>query len=334
VNSSVLKNCSRYRPSSDIANPLSHGDMGDNRRLLRVFTRELLVWPLAKPRFSMDLASSSHEGEEPFFSVVTPVFNGADYVHGYVRTLLDQTFSDWEAIVVDDASTDSTAFLLEEAVADDPRFRVIRSFLAKKISCPYHARNVGIEHARGQFVCFLDIDDRWLSWKLAAQAIALSENEGLELLFSAYYRAHMGVLRGASVRMPPSVGLVKVWAKIANPIPMLTACVRKKRLAGIRFRPVYHEDYVFWREVIDGLRPCEMYCATTPCAVYYVNPASLSGNKVKSALWIWSSYRAYGYSRLNALFAMCVRSVLQLLIVASDLVLKFRAIPWLQLPQR
>jgi len=258
------------------------------------------------------------ESSVPFFSVITPVFNGEDHVAGYVRTLLGQTFGDWEAIVVDDGSTDGTAGLLAEAAALDPRFRIFRNQLDKKVAGPYLARNIGIELARGEFLCFLDIDDRWHLGKLAFHSQVLCKDRVLSLLFSAYFRAPWGDVSRAYLRVPPPPIFVKTWIRFANPIPMLTACVRRSLLATVRFKPVHHEDYLFWSEVIHGLRARDMHRSCQPLAIYTVDPTSLSGNKVKAAMWIWSCYRMLGYSRLNSAFAWAIRGLLQFFFLASD----------------
>jgi teichuronic acid biosynthesis glycosyltransferase TuaG len=258
----------------------------------------------------------------PFFSVITPVLNGAVYLNAYIHTLRQQTFDSWEAIVIDDGSTDGCFALLAEQTDDDPRFRLIRNEVGKDFAGPYHARNVGISNARGIFICFLDIDDCWLPNKLAFQRLLLLKNPTLDLVYSAYLRAPHANPCNASLRIPPPSLFVKTWIKIANPVPMLTACVRRSLLANIRFKPMYHEDYIFWHDVTMKLASNRMYCAYQPLAVYSVNPRSLSGNKLKSVSWIFKCYRVMGYSRVNSLAALAIRALLQSLFLASDLVFR------------
>ena len=122
---------------------------------------------------------------QPLFSVITPVLIGVADVSAYVETLKRQTCLDWEAIVVDDCSTDGTDELLNDLIAGDHRFRYTRNTLPRLVPGPYQARNVGLSLARGEYVCFLDIDDRWLPDKLKLQAAELEDNPDLRLVFSA-----------------------------------------------------------------------------------------------------------------------------------------------------
>lgn len=101
-------------------------------------------------------------------SIVTPVFNGAATIHEAIQSVQRQTFHDWELIVVDDASTDTTIETVE--AIGDRRVRIERGNGQRG---PAHARNRGVSVARGEFVAFLDADDVWMPTKLAGQIDAL-----------------------------------------------------------------------------------------------------------------------------------------------------------------
>ncbi|MCZ6541357.1 MAG: glycosyltransferase family A protein, partial [Nitrospinae bacterium] len=100
--------------------------------------------------------------EKPAVSVVIPTFNRAWCLAETLRSVARQTFRDFETIVVDDGSTDDTPDLL----CRFPEVRVHRWEDNRGVSA---ARNRGIEMARGEWVCFLDSDDRWVPGKLQAQ---------------------------------------------------------------------------------------------------------------------------------------------------------------------
>lgn len=91
----------------------------------------------------------------PLLSVVVPVYNVEGYIGETLDSLLSQTLSDWEAIIVDDGSTDSSPRIVEEYSEHDARFKVIRQANAGLGS----ARNTGIRAAGGRFLTFLDSDD-------------------------------------------------------------------------------------------------------------------------------------------------------------------------------
>ena len=92
----------------------------------------------------------------PKLSVVIPLYNKAPYIERAIRSVLAQTFQDFEIIVVDDGSTDNGAEIIKNY--DDSRIRLIR----QKNQGPGVARNVGLQMASGSYVSFLDADDEWL----------------------------------------------------------------------------------------------------------------------------------------------------------------------------
>lgn len=93
------------------------------------------------------------------FSVVIPAFNRSDLLAATLRSVLAQSFDDYEVIVVDDASTDNT---LEVARSFGPRVTA----LSQPNAGPGVARNLGLAHARGEYIAFLDSDDLWFPWTL------------------------------------------------------------------------------------------------------------------------------------------------------------------------
>lgn len=98
----------------------------------------------------------------PRISVIMPCYNAAASLAATLSMLTAQTFADWEAVCVDDGSTDDTRALLEEAALCDPRIRVV----SQPNSGPAEARNLAARIARGEVLAFLDADDLWSSDRL------------------------------------------------------------------------------------------------------------------------------------------------------------------------
>lgn len=103
-------------------------------------------------------------GSEPTVSVVLPVFNGETFVGRAVQSVLRQTMSDLELLVVDDGSTDRTSTVISRY--SEPRLKLVK--LATN-SGAAAARNAGIDQARGEYIAFLDSDDEWMPDKLERQ---------------------------------------------------------------------------------------------------------------------------------------------------------------------
>ena len=96
-------------------------------------------------------------GRSPLVTVVTPAYNVAKYVGETVDSVLRQTFRDFEYLVIDDGSVDNSADVVKAHVGDDPRFRLVQGE-HRGLSA---ARNAGIREAKGEYIAFLDGDDRW-----------------------------------------------------------------------------------------------------------------------------------------------------------------------------
>ena len=99
----------------------------------------------------------------PFFSIIIPVYNVAQYLKECLDSVLAQTFGDWECICVDDGSTDGSGEMLDVYARGDSRFRVFHQ-TNKGVSA---ARNLALEHAMGDVVCFADGDDITYPWWLS-----------------------------------------------------------------------------------------------------------------------------------------------------------------------
>ncbi len=265
---------------------------------------------------------SSSSQWPPLFSIVTPLLNGVEHVPGYVQSLLRQACGDWEAIIVDDGSVDGGRELLAHLTAQDNRFRFFSNGNPKSIRGPYQARNIGLEMANGRYVCFLDIDDRWFPGKLSAQQEIILRTPSVDLLYSAYFRARCGCLCKAKVRTTLPLLSPKILILFANPVPMLTSCVRRSLISQIRFEAAHHEDYIFWREVLGRISLSNVSICQDPLAVYAVSSTSLSGNKLKVIFWIWGCYRTFGYSLAIATLAIVLRGILQCLVVMNDALIR------------
>ncbi|MBN2562025.1 MAG: glycosyltransferase [Phycisphaerae bacterium] len=99
----------------------------------------------------------------PEFSILVPCYNHAQYIGEALESVMAQTFEDWEAVVVDDGSTDDSGSVIDSYARRDPRIRAIH----KRNGGTASALNAGLQHARGTWICWLSADDRFEPGKLA-----------------------------------------------------------------------------------------------------------------------------------------------------------------------
>lgn len=114
--------------------------------------------------------------------MIIPAFNVESYVYATLESVQNQTFSEFEVIVVDDCSFDATPEIIQEFVNQDSRFRYIR--LEENSQRPAVPRNVGLNLALGEYVAFLDADDLWTRKKLERQVMVLDSQTDLALIHS------------------------------------------------------------------------------------------------------------------------------------------------------
>ena len=110
-------------------------------------------------------------------SVIIPTYNYAHYITEAVESVLNQTYKDFEIIVVDDGSTDNTKEVIR------PYLNKIK-YIYQQNSGPSAARNRGIKEAKGEYIAFLDADDIWLPQKLELQIKFIEKEKELGLVFS------------------------------------------------------------------------------------------------------------------------------------------------------
>lgn len=107
-------------------------------------------------------------------SIITPVYKCEEYIVRTMNSVLTQTYADWEMLLVDDCSPDGSAEIIRSYAERDSRFKYIR---LENNSGAAIARNVGLEHAKGRYIAYLDADDIWLPEKLERQIRFMEEND-------------------------------------------------------------------------------------------------------------------------------------------------------------
>ncbi len=114
----------------------------------------------------------------PVISVVIPVYNGEKTIQTTIKSVLSQTFQDWELIIIDDGSQDKTLDIINKI--QDPRIKIF-SYPNAGLAA---SRNRGFSHSIGEFIAFLDADDLWTPDKLEAQLKALQDNPQAAVAYS------------------------------------------------------------------------------------------------------------------------------------------------------
>lgn len=221
----------------------------------------------------------------PDVSVIMPAFNASADIRESVLCVLRQTYRSLELLVIDDASTDDTAAIVQALANDDGRIRLLRNASNRGVS---FSRNRGIDNARGRFIMFLDSDDLWESTKIETQ-VAFMRDHACAASYMDYSRFRDGDRETAwQVTAPGRITYRDLLA--SNEIGMLTAAIDLHRVRKLpRFKARGHEDYIFWLELLEGAAPLPALKAPSlrPLAHYRERTRSVSSNRIRSAFWHW-----------------------------------------------
>lgn len=127
----------------------------------------------------MDLSAPTRD-EAPLFSIVLPTYGVAEYIGRMLECLQVQTYANWEAIVVDDASPDKSARIAQAFADEDARIRIVHHAVNRGLAA---ARNTGIDEARGRYITFFDPDDTCEPTLLEEVARSLDRQQAQVVLF-------------------------------------------------------------------------------------------------------------------------------------------------------
>jgi len=113
-------------------------------------------------------------------SIIIPTYNSATFLKQTIDSVINQTYRNWELLIVDDGSTDDILEIVNPAINKDSRIQYFES--AENFGGPAKPRNIGIQHSKGEFIAFLDSDDIWVPNKLELQMECFSKNSDILLV--------------------------------------------------------------------------------------------------------------------------------------------------------
>ena len=224
---------------------------------------------------------------EPLVSVIVPSFNSARFLGQCIQAVIDQTYSNWEMLIVDGGSTDKTVSIVEEFALAESRIKLIDN---PEDNGPAQARAVGIRESRGVYLAFLDSDDLWLEDKLSAQ-VTFMQIQRLDFSFTSYRFLYPNGNQSVAQMYGWRTNSFKQYLGrrgIANSTVMLTRdCFSEQVLSTVG--KSHGEDTLWWLLIMRS--GVNAHCLKTPLALYRRVPGSLSTKVMKNQTTVWHSYR-------------------------------------------
>lgn len=222
----------------------------------------------------------------PIVSIVMPAYKWTGYIEKSIQSVINQTFKDWELLIVDDCSPDGTLERIKELTLYEPRIKV---FGLIENSGAAVARNTAIEAAKGRYIAFLDSDDVWLPQKLEKQLLFMQEKK-VDLVCSAYEKINENNEVIGIVNVPEKVCYTDMLKM--STIGCLTAIYDTERLGKV-YMPLIRkrQDLGLWLRILRKTNYA--YGLNEVLAKYQVREGSISSNKFSAAQYTWRLYRDF-----------------------------------------
>ena len=230
-------------------------------------------------------------------SIIMPAYNTQSTISDSINSVLAQTYTNWELIVVNDCSTDETASIIKNFAAADGRIHMHTN--KRNIGCAA-TRNAAISKARGQWLAFLDSDDLWLPDKLEKQLQFSEETKALITYTATSYINKHGKISNYVLpaerefsyksllrRNIMSCSSVMVRADVMIPFPHNNA------------KGDMHEDYAAWLLILRKVG--HAHGLNEPLLQYRLTSSSKSGKRLNSAKMAYRAYRVAGYNAFIAI---------------------------------
>lgn len=231
-------------------------------------------------------------------SIIMPAYNCEKYVVEAIESVINQTYSNFELIVIDDGSKDNTLKIINDFAEKDNRIKALQN---EKNSGVSETRNRGISLAEGNWIAFLDSDDIWVEEKLEKQMNYAKENKADFTFTGSAYIDEEG---------NPYSGIFKVPEKVSyrtllrhNVITCSSVLVKRKYFENIKMeKDEMHEDYAVWLRILKlGI---SAYGVNEPLLIYRISKNSKSGNKIKTIKMTYKVFRFVGISHIGSAYFM------------------------------
>ncbi|MDT0647220.1 glycosyltransferase family 2 protein [Zunongwangia sp. F260] len=266
------------------------------------------------PDSVLENSEASNTGKSALVSIIMPAYNSAEFITEAILSVQKQTYSNWELLVIDDASKDFTLTKIKKLAKKEPRIKIFEN---KENKGTGFSRNKGIKAAQGDFIAFLDADDLWKANKLETQLEFMKNNE-LAVCYSSYERiTENGQKKNEIIEALPYLTYQKLLK--ANYVGNLTGMYDVRHLGKIYAPEVRkRQDWALWLKAVKKAEIAKG--VKEPLALYRMRRNSISGNKLEMLVHNFSIYHhVLGFSVFKSLRCMGMFLKEQLLVKTRQL---------------
>jgi len=247
----------------------------------------------------------------PTISVIVPAYNVEKYIQRCIDSIVSQTFKEYEIIVVNDCSTDCTAQIIETYYNDNAQIKMIHHEENKGLG---PARNTGIDHAKGEYIFFVDSDD-WIAPTMLQYLYALAQMHHADItacgICYAYEDGRHETFHANQIITVGGAVALELLARYVIPDVAWNKLYKRELIVShqLRFAPIYHEDFNF---AVEALYYCNLY-VSMPDQLYYYYQSSHSIIRSKP-----TEKHIYSYIELFKLFNRFVKKINKFAPLISD----------------
>lgn len=222
-------------------------------------------------------------------SIIMPAYNAEKYIEDSIKSVLNQTWSEWELIVINDCSTDNTKTIIDDYSVLDSRIFMLSNPTNQGVA---YSRNRGVQASHGDWIAFLDSDDLWIPEKLTLQVeLLLHQHASFTFTGSAFIDEY-GNKRSFILQVPAQINYKELLKQ--NLISCSSVLISKSLLLSHPMKSGnVHEDFVTWLSILRDMNICA-YGLNIPALVYRIHSNSKSAQKRKAAKMNWNVYRQIG----------------------------------------
>jgi teichuronic acid biosynthesis glycosyltransferase TuaG len=238
--------------------------------------------------------------ESPKISVIMPAYNAVKTIEESIRSVLAQTYKNYELLIIDDCSTDSTSDIVSSLIEQEPQAKLYR---LEVNSGTAHARNYGVSVANGEWIAFLDSDDLWKKDKLLKHIDFIQKTNAAISYTATSFITFDGKPYKYVMRAKHRFTYRNLLRR--NLMSCSSVIVRKDMISHIKMGGgMMHEDYATWLQILRETKYA--YGLDEPLLIYRLSKSSKSAGRLKSALMVFNCYLYVGYGRISA-FCMTLR---------------------------
>lgn len=239
---------------------------------------------------------------QPLVSIITPMYNSEHFILETIGSVVNQTYTNWELLLIDDGSTDNTIKIVEDFKSKYANIKLLQNDTNLGAA---KSRNKGILEAKGDYIAFLDADDVWKPNKLEVQ-ILFMQTHNCEVSFSSYEQINeSGKPLHKLVQALPKLTYNKYLK--TNYIGNLTGMYHAKTLGKITSPNLRkRQDWLLWLAAIKKSGKPALGIQQS-LAYYRVRDNSISSNKIEMLKYNYLVYKkGLGFSTIKSLYRMLI----------------------------